>query len=229
MLKRYFGYLLIGYIKLLRLTCRVEAVDDPRPGIRQQGLVYVYAGLHAQQLTTIVAAEPTTGALVSRSDDGELIAKVLQTTNVIPIRGSGGARRKGGAAALLALINHIKSGRPAYLAVDGPKGPRGTVHPGVAMLSQKTGMPVLPLSFVPSFRIVIKNSWDRIQIPLPFSRIRCSFCEPIYPCQGEAVSEFVDRVQRSLIELEQRSDRAEAEAWKRSGLMNDVEAARVAA
>ncbi|MDM4017973.1 lysophospholipid acyltransferase family protein [Roseiconus lacunae] len=210
-LQRFLIHLLIAYVKLLRWTCRVRPIDDPREEIRNQGQTYIFAALHAQQLATIVPAEPGTGALVSRSEDGELIAKVLETTGVIPIRGSGGARRKGGAAALLALVHHVQSGQPTYLAVDGPKGPRGTVHPGVAMLSQKTGAPVLPLSFIPQFRYVIKRSWDRVQIPLPFSRIDCRFGEPLYPIDGESVRDHVARIQQALMDLEQETDPGEAE------------------
>ncbi|MCC9599440.1 lysophospholipid acyltransferase family protein [Stieleria sp. JC731] len=210
MIKRLFSYVLIGYVRLLQLTCRIRPINDPRAEIRNQGQTYIYAALHAQQLATVVPAEPGTGALVSRSEDGELIAKVLEKCGVIPIRGSGGARRKGGAAALLALVNHVQSDSPAYLAVDGPKGPRGKVHPGVAMLSQKTGVPVLPLSFIPTSRVVIKRSWDRMQIPLPFSRIDCCFGEPIYPQPDEPVSEHADRIRLALLKLEGETDPEEA-------------------
>lgn len=201
---------LILWLKLLRWTCRVRAINDPRPAIRDEGKTYLFASLHAHQLASITRAEPGTGALVSRSRDGELIARLLKTCSVTPIRGSSGERRKGGAAALRALVNHVQGGNPAFLAVDGPKGPRGTVHPGIALLSQKTGAPVLPLSFVPSRRIVIARAWDRLQIPLPFCSIKAYFGEPLTMNPGESVKAFTARIEAALNELERDTDPVEA-------------------
>ncbi|OYP36023.1 lysophospholipid acyltransferase family protein [Rhodopirellula sp. MGV] len=210
MLKRLLSNVLIGYVRLLKWTCRIQPINDPRAAIRSQGQTYIYAALHAQQLATIVPAEPETGALVSRSEDGDLIAKVLELSGVVPIRGSGGARRKGGAAALLGLVHHVQSNRPAYLAVDGPKGPRGCVHPGVALLSQKTATPVIPLCFVPSSRVIVKKSWDRTQVPLPFAKIDCVFGEPVYPYEDESVESHTARIQSALLKLEGETDPQEA-------------------
>jgi lysophospholipid acyltransferase (LPLAT)-like uncharacterized protein len=209
-MSKVLPYFVMGFIKLLRLTCRVHPVDDPRDELRAAGQPYIYAGLHAQQIAMVTYAEPGAGSLVSRSKDGDLIARTLESTGAVPIRGSAGASRKGGAAALRALVNHVAGGRPACLAVDGPKGPRGIVNPGVAMLSQKTGAPVLPISLRAYWRVVLKRTWDRTQFPLPLSRIDGTFGEPIYPREGESVREYARRIQDALLELERRCDPKEA-------------------
>ncbi|MCA9137075.1 MAG: lysophospholipid acyltransferase family protein [Planctomycetales bacterium] len=207
---RILPYLVTGFIKLLRVTCRVRAINDSRDALRAAGQPYIYAGLHAQQIAMVVHAEPGSGALVSRSKDGDLIARTLEKTGAVPIRGSGGESRKGGAAALRALVNHVAGGRPACLAVDGPKGPRGVIHPGVAMLSQKTGAPVLVMALVPTHRIVLSKTWDRTQIPLPFCRIDGAFGDPIYPRDGESIREYAQRIQDELLRMERQYDPKEA-------------------
>lgn len=207
---RVLPFLVTGFIKLLQMTCRIHPINDRRAELRAAGQTYIYAGLHAQQIAMVVLAEEGAGALVSRSKDGDLIARTLERTGVIPIRGSSGARRKGGVAALRALVSHVEGGRSACLAVDGPKGPRGIAHPGVAMLSQKTGAPVLAMSLVPTARLVLSRTWDRTQIPLPFCRINGAFCDPIYPRDGESTQEYTQRIQEALLRLEAERDPQEA-------------------
>lgn len=209
-MNRVLPFLVTGFIWLLRTTCRVRAINDSRDRLRAAGQPYLYAGLHGQQIAMVVHAEKGAGALVSRSKDGDLIARTLEKTGVIPIRGSSGASRKGGVAALRGLVAHVSGGRPACVAVDGPKGPRGIASPGIAMLSQKTGAPVLPMSLIPTKRIVLSRTWDRTQIPLPFCRIDGVFGDPMYPVEGESVGEFTQRIQDELLRLEATHDPTEA-------------------
>jgi lysophospholipid acyltransferase (LPLAT)-like uncharacterized protein len=209
-MKKVLPHLVMLFVRLLRLTCRVRPINDRRDELRAAGQPYIYAGLHAQQIAMVMLAEPGAGSLVSRSKDGDLIAKTLERTGAVPIRGSAGASRKGGAAALRALVNHVAGGRPACLAVDGPKGPRNRVNPGIALLSQKTGAPVLPISLRASWRIIFKSTWDRTQVPLPMSRIDGTFADPIYPREDETVKEYALRIQDALLQLERICDPAEA-------------------
>ncbi|MCV4784755.1 hypothetical protein OFM36_35525, partial [Escherichia coli] len=58
--------------------------------------------------------------------------------------------------------------------VDGPRGPRYRVKPGPILLAKKSGRPIIPLSFEYKRRIEA-GSWDKMQIPLPFSRVKAYF------------------------------------------------------
>jgi lysophospholipid acyltransferase (LPLAT)-like uncharacterized protein len=169
----------------------------------------VLALLHAHQLAALVASdEPRLAAMVSRSRDGNLLVPALRRAEVRAVRGSSqrGERDKGGLAALDALAAHLGEGDPALLAVDGPRGPRGRVHLGVIELSQRAHAALVPLVVLSSARIRIRRSWDRFQIPLPGSRIDVHFGAPLEAGSGERSAEFRERVERSLRELEARSD-----------------------
>ena len=209
MMKRALPHLICWLVRILRATCRVAPVNDPRPALKAENQPYIYCALHAQQVALIVLGEPGAAAIVSRSKDGELIARALEQTGVKAIRGSSGGR-KGGAAALLALVKHMRQGNIAALTVDGPNGPRGWVNPGVAMLSQKTGAPVLPLMLIPSRRVILKRTWDRVQIPLPFSRVDATFSDPVFPVVGESVEDYAKRIETVLRRLERQHDPDEA-------------------
>lgn len=198
-------------IAILRLTCRVRLHDDPRPELRRAGRSYIYAVLHAHQVAAIVDCEKGTGAMVSRSDDGQLIVPALRLRGVVPVRGSGRrlGQEKGGRAALGALIAHVDGGAPAYLAVDGPRGPRGEVHKGIAVLARETGAVVITLAVVPSRRWTLR-SWDRLQIPRPFAQIDGYFGPPLEFHADENAEAFCTRIAEALYALESRHDPAEA-------------------
>jgi len=199
-------------IQLLRFTCTVRFHDDPRAALRERGQRYVYAVLHAHQVTTIMVAERGTGAMVSRSPDGDLLIPSLRAGGVVPVRGSTrlGRRAKGGRAALEALIRHVRAGSPAYMAVDGPRGPRNGIQPGISVLSHRTGAAVLDLVTVPRRRWILERTWDRFQIPKPFSTIDLYFADPLFPREDEDIGAFRRRIEATLNDLEQKHDVAEA-------------------
>ncbi|MGI9473909.1 MAG: DUF374 domain-containing protein [Rubripirellula sp.] len=127
-------------ILILRLSCRIRLHGDPRKRLKEKKTRYVYAVLHAHQVAAIIDGEPGTGAMVSQSGDGEIIVPSLRIRGIVPVRGSGGrgqGKGRGGLAALEALIQHVVGGRPAYLAVDGPRGPRGHVQRGIVKLASQ--------------------------------------------------------------------------------------------
>ena len=212
LLLRAAGWLAAMVVLALRATCRVRFVDDPRPALRAAGRPYAYAFLHAHQVATVVAAERGTAALVSRSADGDLLVPSLRVRGVVPLRGStrSGARDKGGAAALGRLIAHTRAGWPAYFAVDGPRGPRGHVHRGVADLALAAGAAILPAVAVPSRRWIAARSWDRLQVPMPFTTVTIRFGAPIAPARGDDAEALRNRVAVALLELERKDDPEEA-------------------
>lgn len=197
---------------ILRATCRVRFHEDPRPNLRLNGERYVYSVLHAHQVMAILGAEPGTGAMVSRSGDGQILVPVLRMQGVIPVRGSArnAAGGKGGLEALHELVEHVLGGQPAMLAVDGPRGPRGHVHKGIAVLSQRTGGAVINFVAVSRRRWILSKTWDRLQIPKPFSRIDAYFSPPLFPRVGESTEEFRRRIEENLRSLEKEHDGEEA-------------------
>jgi len=126
----------------------------------------------------MVRPQPThdrLAALTSASKDGALLSTILQNFGVQPVRGS--SSRRGGQA-LLELTSWAGRGYNLAVTPDGPRGPRYVVQEGVIALAQVTGMPIIPYSCQVDWKIRVK-SWDRFQIPLPFSRCEMTFGEPI--------------------------------------------------
>jgi lysophospholipid acyltransferase (LPLAT)-like uncharacterized protein len=197
---------------LIRRTCRVRPHNDCRKQLNSRGFTHQYATLHAHQIAAMMSSERGVGAMVSRSRDGAIIVPSLRIFGVLPIRGSGGEARKGGATAMTKLIRHVRDGNPSVLAVDGPRGPRGHVHLGIAMLAKKTGQPVLAATLIPTRRWILTKTWDRIQVPKPFSRIDAYFSPPIWIGEEESLEAFAARIEDQLRAMEQLHDPDEADA-----------------
>lgn len=110
--------------------------------------------------------------LVSRSEDGEIIARILQAQGQETVRGS---TSRGGLRALSRLIKDLRSNmRPGVIIPDGPRGPRFKVQAGIIMLAKKTGYPIIPITFS-ARNIKAFSSWDRFILPYPFTRCRMVF------------------------------------------------------
>ena len=206
-----FAAIVLGlYGVLLRCTCRVRLHHDQRAEARDRGYRCVFGTGHAYQIAGMVAAERGTGALVSRSRDGGLVVPMLKWCGHVPVRGSSGTGSKGGGPALQALIKHVRGGQSAMLAFDGPSGPAGQVRKGLAMLAAKSDSAAFFALGKAQYRLILKNTWDRLQIPLPFSRIDLYLSEPLYLGSDESLEHFTQRLQKSWDQLQEKCDPQEA-------------------
>lgn len=114
-------------------------------------------------------------ALTSASKDGELLAAMLKCFGVAAIRGSSSRR---GAVAWREMRRAVEDGWYVAVTPDGPRGPRYSLNPGLLLLAQKTGTPVMPVRIRYSRALELKT-WDGFMIPLPFSRVDVLFDTPI--------------------------------------------------
>ncbi len=114
-----------------------------------------------------------TGAtiIVSRSFDGELIARTLGLFGYKTVRGSSS---RGGREGLLGLKAVIESGRPAIFTADGPRGPIFQTKSGPIRLAALTGARIGAFHLQP-LRAWSLHSWDRFFVPAPFTRIAVSW------------------------------------------------------
>ena len=146
--------------------------------------------------------------ITSQSLDGEYIARFLKRFGFGTVRGSSS---RGGVKALVEMIRLMRDGLPMAFTVDGPRGPRYVAKSGPVFLAKKTGNPLLPFTVeCASFWTV--GSWDKMQIPKPFTRARFIMAEPVYvprDANDVEVESKVGELQRSLDELV-----AEGKRWR---------------
>ena len=105
--------------------------------------------------------------MISQSRDGERITRTVEYLDFQPVRGSSS---RGGARALLQMVRLLRGPVVCCHLVDGPRGPRGEVKPGLVLLAQRSGAALIPIVYSASSKWVAK-SWDRMVVPLPFARV----------------------------------------------------------
>jgi len=109
--------------------------------------------------------------LISQSFDGELIARTLQLLGYRAVRGSSS---RGGREGLLGLRRVLEAGTPVIFTADGPRGPIYRSKLGPIKLAQLTQAPIGCFHLEPE-NAWTANSWDRFQIPKPFTKIAVSW------------------------------------------------------
>jgi lysophospholipid acyltransferase (LPLAT)-like uncharacterized protein len=119
--------------------------------------------------------------LISRSFDGELIARTIERLGFLTARGS--STRSGGSG-LLALAKAVERGHGAVFTADGPRGPVYKVKPGAVKLAQLTGYAIGIFYAHPENAWTLR-SWDSFLIPKPFSRVAISWGRQIDVPQTE--------------------------------------------
>jgi lysophospholipid acyltransferase (LPLAT)-like uncharacterized protein len=204
---RLFGYrvaVVIGWaiVRAFWGTCRVKSwtgLESARATVSEaKAVLPVYWHQHllfgVRGLLELRTAGLKLGFLISPSVDGTAPAMLVQRLGAHVIRGSSSHT---GARALRDYYETIvKQQISPAIAPDGPRGPVHECKPGAVLLSQLTGKPILPVSVAASRTWRLKT-WDRFEIPLPFSRVAIAFGEPLRVPRGTD-AEGVLRLQAEL-------------------------------
>jgi lysophospholipid acyltransferase (LPLAT)-like uncharacterized protein len=174
---------LIGriYLMLLGYTSRVKVVNKEYVlPFWENGRTVIYALWHSRVLLLIAYGryglnKTNLSMIVSRSRDGEYIAKIIESAGLLPVRGSSSG---GGSKAFFKLLQLGKEGKyDLAVTPDGPRGPREVVKPGIIELARKSGLSIVPVSCSSRWKKVFK-SWDRFMLPFPFTRAVLIFGKP---------------------------------------------------
>ena len=190
---------ILGYrlVQLLGWTLRwrTEGLEH-FDGIVRSGRQPVMAFWHGRILpATYYFRRRGIVVITSENFDGEWIAGIIERFGYGTARGSTsrGARR-----ALLQMTKDMAAGKPAGFTVDGPRGPARVAQAGAVWLSKATGNPVLPFHLEASRHWTV-GSWDRTQIPKPFSTVALVVGEPFYvPVDADEAG--IESARRSLDE-----------------------------
>ncbi len=193
------GWLGKGLVDLIFGTMRVRVLGFDKARAQIESKKFILAVWHSRLLMTSYLFKGLGGvAIVSRSKDGEIMAQVLRRQGHQAIRGS---TSRHGVRALARIIKVLKKEiRPAAMVPDGPRGPRFKVQPGIITLAQKTGYPIVPMSYSAK-RLKIFASWDRFILPCPFTECCVVYGTPIvvpHNADSEVQETYRTRVEEEL-------------------------------
>lgn len=196
------SWLMVHLYKAICATLRIseenrEAID----AAHAKGERLIFCLWHDELFSLIpVARHIKVVAIVSPSKDGDYLERILEDNNVGAVRGSS---TRGGVRALLSLARMMKNELiHACITVDGPAGPRHEAKEGGLFLANRTGARIVPV------RIFMKSAlraptWDKFQIPLPFSKVVIRFGEP----WGEGSTEVPDLEEATIARTKARLEK----------------------
>ena len=198
----------VNYIKLVIKTSTVVA-DPPDYVERAKGLhPQIIALWHGQffLLPGIYPQEIPGRAIVAKHDDAEALRRILRHFGLGLVRGAGSAGRgrdRGGAEAAHGLIASLREGFSIALTGDIPPGPARKCGLGIVMISSRSGRPIVPFAVATS-RYLSVNSWSRMTINLPFSKLGIVMGDPIHVPREAGPAElevYRKRVEAALNEV----------------------------
>jgi lysophospholipid acyltransferase (LPLAT)-like uncharacterized protein len=199
---KVIAFLAYLVVRALTATLRVEHV---RPENIDRTPRYILAFWHCQLLPLLGRARWThpIAVMISQSKDGELIARVLAHYGVQSARGS---TTRGGVRGLRELLREAQAGKSIVFAPDGPRGPARVVKEGLIYSAQISGLPIMPVAFAARKKKLLR-SWDRMMIPLPFSKSVCVYGVPMIVPRDANADEWRMKVENTLNELSEEAER----------------------
>jgi len=201
-------YIGLFIVKVISSTYAIRIVGpEIEKNVLKKKQVPIYASWHQRFFPgiTLFAARKPIAIMISQSRDGELISGIVNRLGWRPVRGSSSW---GGRDALREIKTLVHKGYKVGHIVDGPRGPLGIVKPGLLLIAQISGMPIVP-TITSAERKWVFNSWDRFMIPKPFSRVIFRFGDEIYVpinLQGTAFEEKRSSIENTLKKLYAETD-----------------------
>lgn len=117
-------------------------------------------------------------AVVSQSKDGEILSRLLKKWNYKLIRGSSSKDSK---EVMNLMVETLKHGYSLAITPDGPRGPREKMKIGGLIAAVRAEKPIV-LCGIKYEKKFVFNSWDKFELPKPFSKVYIKLSEPkIFP------------------------------------------------
>jgi lysophospholipid acyltransferase (LPLAT)-like uncharacterized protein len=192
-------------IRALGMTLRYE--DVAAPGVPPGGTIpgaKVYAFWHRSLLACAYYFRGQKIAiLISRSFDGELIARTVEHLGFIAIRGSS---TRGGSTALRQMAELFQKGHQCAITADGPKGPAMVAKPGVVQVADLVDASYIGAFYALPKRAWILRTWDSFLIPKPFSRVALTWPPLVMRSNEDTIEQLQADVQTAMNEAVRLAD-----------------------
>lgn len=193
----FAGYLAIRLIcPTLRYSISWEEPPSPPDAIFEKPVIYSF--WHRSVFPAAwMWRKCGIAVMVSRSFDGEYIARIIEKFGFVAIRGSSS---RGGSEALREMKKELEKDAAVAFTIDGPRGPKYVAKPGPVLLARASGVPMAAFYVALSDAWVLKT-WDEFMIPKPFSKALVRISSKMYvPAQADEkqIRDFHGLLQQTL-------------------------------
>lgn len=211
-LKKLLAQLLGQPMRFIRWTWRVEGVEmhPEAKAILASGKPVIYALWHGRMYVLFKAVPlQKVAILVSPSNDGEFITRIAQCIGFQHfIRGS---HKRGGTQAILGMHRALKEDDLSVaFTVDGPRGPRYKVKPGIIRLAAQTGAPIIPLGSASAWLLKkMDKSWDHYHPPFLWTSMQLMYGKPLHvpaDVNDAQITAYSDELESELMRINLAAD-----------------------
>jgi len=194
--------------RLLFATCRISWVGREhlaKLDREQQPLIAAFWHYGVFLILHLSRGKRKWVAMVSSSQDGEYVARIVESFGFETVRGS---RNRGGIGALKGMVKAVRDrGLSAAIVADGSQGPPLVAQPGAVLLAGHSGAVVVPVGWAAD-RYWVFRSWDRTVLPKPFARVVVEIGAPLAVPGGlssEGLEDWRLDLDRRLLALYRRT------------------------
>ncbi|MGF6906095.1 lysophospholipid acyltransferase family protein [Fusobacterium sp. PH5-44] len=199
---RLYGTWLYFVLKIIMCTLKIKVIKSSE--FQENVESYVFGFWHDKLVipTIVLRKVEKRAVLASPSKDGELISVPLEKFGFEMIRGSSG---ENSTSSVLSLMRYLKKGYNIGTPLDGPKGPSHKAKPGMLYLAQKSGKAIIPIGGAYKSKWILTKTWDKFQIPKPFTTMVCILGEPIFVPKNGDIEEYKKIIEIKLNEIDEES------------------------
>lgn len=194
-------------VNLVIKTYRIRIYnDDAVKVLSQNGKNFITAFWHGRMLIPwYVNRKYKIAALVSKSKDGEILTRLLKNWNYNVVRGSS---HIGGKEALNIMEMTIDEEYSFAITPDGPTGPPNKMKAGAVVLAHRKSVPLFLMGTAAN-KYFVFNSWDKFQVPEPFTKVSVVYSEPIYvkvSSSREEINKLIEDCETKLMKLQKEAE-----------------------
>ena len=204
---RFVGQMFLANIvtALCKSLKTIKVNDETIKKLDDENKNYILAFWHGTMLLPwYLHGNPKCAALISKSKDGDLLAKILKHWNYKVVRGSSST---GGDIALAIMIDFAKNDYSITITPDGPRGPAHKFKAGAVITAKKSEVPLI-LAGVGYQKKKVLSNWDKFEVPYFFSKAQIVYSEPIFVEMNlsyEETSNIISNCENKLNELQREA------------------------
>lgn len=179
-------------MNLICRTLKIKIIDEDKANRNTSNHIFMF--WHGTMLVPwFINRNKNCTAVVSKSSDGEILAKLLEKWNYKLIRGSSSKDSK---EVMQNMTSALESGESLAITPDGPRGPIHKLKIGSLIAAVRSGSKIILCGTAYSKKIIMK-SWDRFEIPKPFSKAVLVLSKPKFFAEGLSRSDY-DKINYEL-------------------------------
>lgn len=175
------GYLIYLYTKLVGLTTiwQKEGLKDfYQVWNKEKSIIIIIWHGRATMIPYFWNKKHPLNALVSMHNDGLLMARLLRHYGLGII---GGSSTSNASQAAVGLMNKLKKEDETIAIIpDGPIGPSMSMNMSPLYFAQKSGKPIIGVTYSTKRAKIFHKSWDEMMFPFPFNQGVLRFTKPHY-------------------------------------------------